>query len=148
MQCFPDFQFCGLPIRVRKDRLRPFPPHVSGPDQRKSALISVLCIRARSLNETSKSSNLDEPRRLMRTFSANEAKQSLGRLLDSAQQEPVLIQRHQRDVAVVISPHEYDRLRGLNVREFQDFCAQVGQQARARGLTDEKLAELLADDGA
>jgi prevent-host-death family protein len=82
----------------------------------------------------------------MRYVSATEAKQRLAALLDAAQREPVVIRRHERDVAVILSAEEYDRLRALNAAEFQRFCDGVAERAAARGLTEEKLAEILADD--
>lgn len=87
------------------------------------------------------SSNLD----YMKTLSANEAKQSLGRVLDSAQREPVIIQKHNRPTAVVMSVEEYDRLRGLNVSDFAEFCDTVGKRAQSRGLTENRLAKMLAE---
>ena len=82
----------------------------------------------------------------MRTVSASEAKQGLAGVIESARKEPVIIQRQKRDVAVVLSPTEYQRLVRLNIDEFQRFCDQVGQKAEAAGLTQEKLDQLLADD--
>jgi antitoxin Phd len=82
----------------------------------------------------------------MRYVSATDAKQRLAALLDAAQREPVVIRRHARDVAVILSAQEYDRLRALNADEFQRFCDRVAEQAAARGLTEEKLSEILADD--
>ncbi|HEX7157645.1 MAG TPA: type II toxin-antitoxin system Phd/YefM family antitoxin [Edaphobacter sp.] len=82
----------------------------------------------------------------MRSFSATEAKQNLAALLDAAQREPVVIRRHERDVAVVLSPEEYERIHDFNVRQFQRFCDEVSDRAEARGLTDEILNELLADE--
>ena len=84
--------------------------------------------------------------RAMRYVSATEAKQALAAVLDAAQREPVVIRRQQRDVAVVLSMHEYERLTALNVEEFQRFCDRIGEQAKARGLTEEKLTEVLASD--
>ncbi len=81
----------------------------------------------------------------MRYVSATEAKQTLAAVLDAAQREPVVIRRQQRDVAVVLSIQEYERLAALNVAEFQHFCDRIGEQAKARGLTGEKLAQILAD---
>ena len=84
----------------------------------------------------------------MRHISATDAKQRLAALLDAAQREPIVIRRQNRDIAVVLSPAEYDRLRGINVREFQEFCDRVGRKAVEHGLTEKKLAQLLADDDA
>jgi prevent-host-death family protein len=82
----------------------------------------------------------------MRYVSATAAKQHLAELLDAAQREPVIIRRQKRDVAVVLSPQEYDRLRALNAAEFQRFCDRVGKRAIGRGLTKRKLDAILADD--
>jgi prevent-host-death family protein len=79
----------------------------------------------------------------MKRISSNEAKQSLGRVLDLAQHEPVLICKYNRAAAVVVSPQEFDRLRGLNVAEFTSFCDQIGARAEKRGLTGAGLDALL-----
>lgn len=82
----------------------------------------------------------------MRYVSATDAKQRLAALLDAAQREPVIIRRQKRDVAVILSPQEYDRLRALNIAELQRLCDRVAKKAAARGLTKEKLDSLLADE--
>jgi prevent-host-death family protein len=82
----------------------------------------------------------------MRSVSATEAKQRLAALFDAAQPEPVMIRRQSRDVAVLLSPQEYDRLRALNTDEFQRFCDRVGERAAAQVMTEEKLAEILVDE--
>ena len=81
----------------------------------------------------------------MRYVSATDAKQRLASLLDAAQREPVVIRRQKRDVAVLLSVEEYNRIRALNVAEFQRLCDRIGNRAMSRGLTEKKLAELLAD---
>lgn len=82
----------------------------------------------------------------MRTVTASEAKQGLAAVIEAAAREPVVIRRQKRDVAVVLSMQEYERLARLNVAEFQRFCDQVGRAAQAAGMTEEKLAEMMADD--
>jgi prevent-host-death family protein len=82
----------------------------------------------------------------MRSISATEAKQRLAALLDTAQREPVVIRRQNRDVAVILSTQEYERLRNINISEFQQFCDRIAQKAAARGLTEAKLKRLLADE--
>lgn len=81
----------------------------------------------------------------MRTVSASEAKQSLASVLDACAFEPVLIRKQKRDVAVVMSMGEYERLTQLNVLEFQRFCDHAGATAAAAGMTEDTLAELLRD---
>ena len=82
----------------------------------------------------------------MRTISASEARQNLADLLETSRREPVLIQRQKRDIAVLISVDEYERLVHLNKAEFQRFCDRVGDQAKTQGLTEESLEDLLARD--
>lgn len=82
----------------------------------------------------------------MRTVSASEAKQGLSSVIDAAAFEPVVIRKQKRDVAVVLSMREYARLTQLNVAEFQRYCDAVGQRAAERGMSEARLAELLAQD--
>lgn len=81
----------------------------------------------------------------MRTISATEAKQSLGMMIDVAQREPVLIQRQHRDVAVLLSVHDYEQLRGAQVESFTLLCEEMAKRAQARGLTESKLKEILEE---
>lgn len=82
----------------------------------------------------------------MAVVSASEAKQGLASIIDVAAREPVVIQRHERDVAVLISMDEYRRLSGLAVAEFRRVADEVAARARDRGLTPDKLEELLSGD--
>ncbi|HYK18434.1 MAG TPA: type II toxin-antitoxin system Phd/YefM family antitoxin [Bryobacteraceae bacterium] len=81
----------------------------------------------------------------MRYVSATDAKQRLAAVLDAAQREPVVIRRQKRDIAVVLSAHEYNRLQALNTAELQRLCDRVAKKAAARGITEEKLKSLLGD---
>jgi antitoxin Phd len=81
----------------------------------------------------------------MTTISATEAKQKFAALIDAAQREPVRIQRHERDVAVLLSAEEYDRLHQDKWAEFNRLAGIATAQAKANGLTPERLSELLAE---
>ncbi len=82
----------------------------------------------------------------MRYVSASEAKQNLGAILDSAQREPVTIRRQKRDVAVVLSAQEYERVCAQNRDEFLRVAERLSRHATAQGLTKSKLDEILADE--
>lgn len=81
----------------------------------------------------------------MRSMSAAEAVQRFPEALDTAKREPVVIRERGEDVAVLISPAEYDKLRGLRAKAFMDICDRVAAKATARGLTDEMFDELMRD---
>ena len=76
----------------------------------------------------------------MKTVAATEAKNRLGAILDDAQREPIVIRRQDRDIAVVLSMAEYERLRAGNIQAFLDLRNEVATQAAASGLTDDRLA--------
>lgn len=84
----------------------------------------------------------------MKTVPATEAKNRLGAILDDAQREPIVIRRQDRDIAVVLSMADYERLRSGNIQAFLDLRDQVAAEAAANGLTEERLNDLLADDDA
>jgi antitoxin Phd len=50
----------------------------------------------------------------MKTIGAKDAKNGFGRMLDAAQREPVIIEKHGRAVAVLLSLEEYQRLEALD----------------------------------
>jgi prevent-host-death family protein len=84
----------------------------------------------------------------MKTVAATEAKNRLGAILDEAQREPIVIRRQDRDIAVVLSMADYERLRQGNVQAFVELRDQIAAEARDAGLTDARLADLLTrDDG-
>ncbi len=84
----------------------------------------------------------------MRTISATEAKQNFAAVLDSAQREPVLIRRHGREVAAVVSLEEFERIRRARIVKFQRFCDRVAARAAERGMTEAVLEQLLSEDDA
>ncbi len=83
----------------------------------------------------------------MQYISATDAKQKLAAMIDAAQREPVVIRRQKRDVAVLLSTQEYERLRAFNRDAFERFCDRVAGQAAARGMTEKKLTQILRHDG-
>lgn len=83
----------------------------------------------------------------MRYVSASDAKQKLAAILDAAQREPVMIRRQKRDVAVLLSAQEYERVCAANREEFLRFSDRVSKKAKAQSLTEATLQEILANEG-
>ncbi|MDP3718710.1 MAG: type II toxin-antitoxin system Phd/YefM family antitoxin [Acidobacteriota bacterium] len=81
----------------------------------------------------------------MKSVAATEAKNRLGAILDEAQRGPIVIRRQDRDIAVVMSMADYERLKSGNVRAFLELRNEVAAQAAAAGLTEDRLAKLLTD---
>ncbi len=81
----------------------------------------------------------------MKTIAATEAKNRFGVVLDDAQREPVVIRKHDRDVAVVLSMADFERMRAGNLRSFLELRAEVAAVAASTGLSAEQLTKLLSD---
>ena len=81
----------------------------------------------------------------MQTVSATYAKQNFAAMLDLSQHEPVRIQRNERSIAVLLSVEEFDRLHRDRWAEFNRLSALAAEQAKVNGLTEETLAEILAE---
>ena len=82
----------------------------------------------------------------MQFVSATEAKQTLAAVIEKAQREPITIRKQNRDVAVIMSMEDYQRITRFNIQEFQQFREDIGREAQERGLTEDKLNELLSNE--
>lgn len=58
-----------------------------------------------------------------------------------------MIRHQKRDVAVLLSAQEYERVCAVNREEFLRFSDRVSKEANAQGLTEATLHEILADEG-
>jgi prevent-host-death family protein len=82
----------------------------------------------------------------MTTVSATHAKQNFAAILDQSQREPVRIQRHERDVAVLVSANEWEKIHQMRVKDLIRFTEETSRYAESKGMTDELLEQLLADE--
>lgn len=82
----------------------------------------------------------------MQTYTANQAKTRFGEMLDRVQREPVQVTRHDRVVGVMVSAEDYEAMRQFYADRLIRLMDETGARARANGLTEDKLAELLADE--
>lgn len=65
----------------------------------------------------------------MAKMNATDAKNRFGQLLEMARAEPVHVQKNGRDVGVMISPEQYEKL------------IELGSTPRVRPIVDELLAK-------
>jgi prevent-host-death family protein len=82
----------------------------------------------------------------MQTYTANEAKTRFGEFLDKVQREPVRVMRHDRVVGVMVSAEDYEAMRVFYADRLRKTLHETAEADAAAGLTEEKLAALLADE--
>jgi len=82
----------------------------------------------------------------MKTYTANEAKTRFGEFIDEAQRQPVRVMRHDRVVGVMVSAQDYEAMRAFYANRLRQTLDRTAEQAERAGLTEGKLAELLADE--
>ncbi len=83
---------------------------------------------------------------MVSSFSISEAEKDFGALVSAAQHAPVVIEIGNGESVLLLSPVEYTEWRKWRARRFLEACEQLSAEAQANGLTEEKLAELLADE--
>lgn len=82
----------------------------------------------------------------MKTYTANQAKTRFGEFIDEAQRQPVRVMRHDRVVGVMVSAQDYEAMRLFYANRLGQTMDRVAGSAARAGLTEDKLAELLADE--
>ena len=82
----------------------------------------------------------------MEEIAARDAKNRFGQLLDAAQRGPVRVTKNGRGITVMMSVERYERLRGVAWDRLSATMDAMAKEAEANGLTDVKLAALLADE--
>lgn len=76
----------------------------------------------------------------MRSMAAGDAKNRFGELLDSAQREPISIEKHGRPVAVVVSAEEYKELEALKLARLRREIQKGLKDIEAGRVVDGRAA--------
>jgi antitoxin Phd len=80
----------------------------------------------------------------MPTMTSLEAQNQFGKLIDTAQREPVTITRRGRPVAMVISIEDMQELLGKNAAAwYENYCKRHANNPRTADLTDEDVNRLV-----
>lgn len=78
----------------------------------------------------------------MKVKTATEAKLHFGHILDKAAHEPIIIQKSGRNVAVILSFDEYQRI----IKAEDKYWIKKAQDAHKAGFIGTKTSEKLLDD--
>ena len=76
----------------------------------------------------------------MKTYSAKDAKNRFGEMMDAAQREPVCIEKHGRPTAVVLSAAEYRQLKIDRLKA--ELQIGIDQLDRGEGIEYENIGDL------
>jgi prevent-host-death family protein len=81
----------------------------------------------------------------MRNATPIENEQQFSALIDAAKAGPVTIEREDRELAVLLSIEDYERLHDSQLERMRQAGTQVSAEAKANGLTEEILERMLAE---
>jgi PHD/YefM family antitoxin component YafN of YafNO toxin-antitoxin module len=77
---------------------------------------------------------------------ATKAKAVFGQVLEKAQRAPVRITKQDRTVGYIVAPDDFEYMQGeVARRELLKTMKEAQRQAKANGLTQKKLNEILAE---
>jgi PHD/YefM family antitoxin component YafN of YafNO toxin-antitoxin module len=82
------------------------------------------------------------------TISEKEKTGLLANLLMMVSKEPVMLREQGEDVAVMLSPEQFEVFANIRRKQIEDFLAarnDLAAEAQRNGLTEDKLAGLLDD---
>jgi len=79
----------------------------------------------------------------MKSIAAKEAKNNFGELMDTAQREPVTIERRGRAVAVIMSANEYEKIKLERLRA----KLAIGEAQADRGEFSTKTMDDIISEG-
>jgi len=82
----------------------------------------------------------------MRQVTVSEVKEDFAYIMDTAQQEPILVKEHDRNYVAIISMNDYEDLVRIKNLRLKKISADLGAEAQANGLTSELLDEILNSD--
>jgi len=79
----------------------------------------------------------------MKSIAAREARNNFGELMDTAQSEPITIEKHGRPSVVVLSAKEYDKIKLERLRA----GLAEGKEQASQGMFSEMTADDIIKEG-
>jgi prevent-host-death family protein len=81
----------------------------------------------------------------MRNATPIQNERQFSALVEAAKSGPVTIEREDRELAVLLSIDDYERMRNSHLEPLRRVGSQISNEAKANGLTEETLERLLAE---
>lgn len=81
----------------------------------------------------------------MRNATPIQNEQQFSALVQAAQSGPVTIERQNRELAVILSIGDYERMRAVHLERLKELGSEISAEAKAKGLTEEILKRMLAE---
>ena len=81
----------------------------------------------------------------MITMTSSEVRQNFGEFLDKGSREPVIIKRQNREIGAFVPIEDYKKLRQLRMEELDHAVAALSDEAKANGLTEALLNDILSE---
>jgi prevent-host-death family protein len=82
----------------------------------------------------------------MRQISASEVQKDFAYIMDTAQKEPIIVRKHDRDYVAIISMKDYEDLVKMKNLRLKKLAEDIGVEAQENGLTPEILQDILNSD--
>jgi len=82
----------------------------------------------------------------MRNATPIQSEQQFSALIEAAQSGPVTIERQSRELAVILSIEDYERMRAVHLDRLKELGTAISAEAMAKGLTEEALKRMLAEE--
>ena len=79
----------------------------------------------------------------MRTVSENDAVVTLPSIIDELGSESVAIERDGKDVAVLISPEEYESIRQMKIKRLLESMDRIATSVQSKAKDEAELEELM-----
>lgn len=81
----------------------------------------------------------------MITMTSSEVRQNFGEFLEKGSRQPIIVKRQNREVGAFVPIEDYNRLRKLRMEELDQAVSALSDEAKANGLTEEILGDILSE---
>ena len=78
-------------------------------------------------------------------MSSTEARSNFGEFLDKGSREPVIVKRQNREIGAFVPMKDLEAIRKLRLRKLRHAVADLSEEGRKNGLTEEILNDILEE---